>query len=106
MGMPLMPDAPSTTQRQWILLGLILTLLGLLGHIFAARAIGGTYIAYRDHIRGFVFIGVVTGAIIFAFGRFFWRGRNDFTLLAFGAVQALFGLFVYIERFHAHEFTH
>jgi hypothetical protein len=105
MGMPLMPDAPATTRRQWTLLGVILTLLGLLGHLLAARAIGGTHLAYRDHIVGFVFIGVVTGAIIFGLGWRFWRIRFDLTLLAFGAVQALIGLFVYVERFRVHDFT-
>jgi hypothetical protein len=105
MGMPLMPDAPSTARRQWTLLGVILTLLGLLGHLLAARAIGGTHLAYRDHIFGFVFIGVVTGAIIFGLGWRFWRGRYDISLLVFGAVQALMGLFVYVERFHVHDFT-
>lgn len=105
MGMPLMPESPSTARSEWTLLGLVLTFLGLLGHLLAARAIGGTHVAYRDHIVGFVFIGVVTGAIIFGLGWRFWRVRFDLTLLAFGIVQALMGLFVYVERFHVHDFT-
>jgi hypothetical protein len=100
-----MPDAPSTSRRQWTLLGVIFTLLGLLGHLLAARAIGGTHLAYRDHIQGFVFIGVVTGVIIFGLGWRFWKGRYDISLLVFGAVQALLGLFVYVERFHVHDYT-
>ena len=68
MVMPLKPDAPETVRRQWTLLGAILTLLGLLGHLFAARALGGTHIAFRDHIAGFLLIALITGAIIFATG--------------------------------------
>ena len=105
MVMPLNPDAPSTVRRQWTLLGVILTLLGLLGHLLAARAIGGTHIAFRDHIGGFLLIALITGAIIFGLGSRFWRGRYDISLVAFGAVQALFGLFVYVERFHVRDFT-
>jgi len=30
----------------------------------------------------------------------FWRGRHDITLLILGALQALLGLVVYVERFH------
>ena len=103
--MPLNPDAPATVRRQWTLLGVVLTLLGLLGHLLAARAIGGTHIAFRDHIAGFALIALVTGAIIFGLGSRFWRGRYDVSLLVFGAVQALMGLFVYVERFHVHDFT-
>ena len=105
MVMPLKPDAPETVRRQWTLLGAILTLLGLLGHLFAARALGGTHIAFRDHIAGFLLIALITGAIIFGLGARFWRGRYDVSLLVFGAVQALFGLFVYVERFHVHRYT-
>lgn len=105
MVMPLRPDAPPTSNRQWTLLGAILTLLGLLGHLLAARAIGGTHIAFRDHIAGFVLIALISGAIIFGLGSRFWKGRYDISLLVFGAVQALMGLFVYLERFHVHDFT-
>jgi predicted membrane channel-forming protein YqfA (hemolysin III family) len=76
--------------------------VGFLGHFFAARAIGGTYIAFRDHIGGFFLILVVTGAIIAGVGRLFWKGRNDITVLIIGVVQALFGIVVYIERFSVH----
>jgi hypothetical protein len=105
MVMPLEPDAPPSERRQWTLVGVILTLLGLLGHLLAARAIGGTHIAFRDHIAGFMLIALVSGAIIFGLGARFWRRRYDISLLVFGAVQALMGLFVWVERFHVHDFT-
>jgi hypothetical protein len=88
--------------RRLIWLGVLLLVVGFLGHFFAARAIGGTYIAFRDHIGGFFLILVVTGAIIALLGRLFWKGRNDITLFIIGVVQALFGIVVYIERFSVH----
>jgi hypothetical protein len=90
------------TDRRLIWLGVLLLVVGFLGHFFAARAIGGTYIAFRDHIGGFFLILVVTGAIIAGVGRLFWKGRNDITVLIIGVVQALFGIVVYIERFSVH----
>lgn len=92
-------DAGSASRTR-IWLGAILIVLGFLGHFFAARAIGGSYVAFRDHIFGFFLILLVTGAIIAGLGWRFWRGRHDITLLVVGAVQALFGLVIYIERFH------
>jgi len=89
-----------TTSRTRIWLGVILLVLGFLGHFFAARAIGGSYVAYRDHVFGFFLILLVSGAIIAGLGWRFWRGRHDITVLIIGAVQALFGLVIYIERFH------
>src|ERR1700694_467616 len=89
-----------TASRGRILLGVVLLVLGFLGHFFAARAIGGSYVAFRDHIFGFSLILLVTGALIAGLGWRFWRGRHDITLLIIGAVQALFGLVIYIERFH------
>jgi hypothetical protein len=82
------------------LLGVILLVLGFLGHFFAARAIGGSYVAFRDHIFGFFLILVVSGAIVWGLGLRFWRGRYDLTVLIIGALQALFGLVIYIERFN------
>jgi hypothetical protein len=86
--------------RTWLWLGVILTVVGFLGHFFAARAIGGSYVAFRDHIAGFVMILVVTGVIIAGLGWRFWKGRTDITVLAIGAVQALFGIVIYLMRFH------
>jgi len=83
-------------------LGVLLLAVGFLGHYFAARAIGGTYIAYRDHILGFFFILVVTGAIVAVIGWRYWKGRKDITLLIIGAIQALLGVMVYMQRFSVH----
>ena len=91
-------------QRTW--LGVLLIVVGFFGHFFAARAIGGTYIAYRDHMAGFFGLLEITGAIIAVLGRRFWKGRHDITLLIIGVVQALFGIWVYIERFNIGGMTH
>lgn len=88
--------------RTRIWLGAILVVVGFLGHFFAARAIGGSYLAFRDHILGFFLILVVSGAIVAGLGWRFWRGRHDITLLILGAIQALFGILVYVQRFHVH----
>jgi hypothetical protein len=93
---------PAPVSRRWAWLGAILLGLGLLGHLLAAQAIGGTYIAYRDHIAGFVGLTFVSGLIIAGLGWRFWKGRHDITLLILGVVQALLGLLVYIERFSVH----
>ena len=86
--------------RTW--LGVLLLAVGLGGHLFAAQAIGGYYVAYLDHVFGFVLIAVVTGAIIAGLGWRFWKGRRDITLLAIGAVQAIFGFLIYLQRFNIH----
>ena len=83
-------------------LGVILLVVGFLGHYFAARAIGGSYIAYRDHIFGFFVILLVTGLIIAGLGWRFWKSRRDITLLIVGLVQALLGVWVYMGRFSVH----
>jgi hypothetical protein len=80
-------------------LGVLLIVVGFLGHFFAARAIG-SYIYYRDHIAGFFLILVVTGSIIAGLGWRFWKGRNDITLFVIGAVQAIFGIVIYMMRYH------
>jgi hypothetical protein len=83
-------------------LGVLLIIVAFFCHYFAARAIGGSYVAFRDHIAGFFLILIVTGAIIAGLGWRFWKGRRDITLLIIGVVQALFGVFVYIQRYHVH----
>ena len=88
--------------RRWLWLGVAFLVVGFLGHFFAARAIGGTYIAYRDHIFGFFLILLATGAMIAGVGWRFWKGRHDITLLIVGVVQALFGIWIYINRFSVH----
>ena len=91
-----------TASRRWSSLGVLLIVVGLLGHLFAARAIGGSYVAYKDHIIGFFLILLVSGALITGLGWRFWKGRHDITLLIVGVVQALFGAVIYVERFHIH----
>ena len=88
--------------RAFSWLGALLVLFGFLCHYLSARAIGGSYVAFRDHIGGFLLILVVTAPIIALLGRRFWRGRRDITWLIVGIVQALFGIFVYINRFKVH----
>ena len=85
-------------RRIWI--GVMLLVAGLLGHLFAARAIGGSYVAYRDHTSGFVLLTLVSGAVIAGLGWRFWRGRHDITVLILGVLQALLGFVIYLERFH------
>jgi hypothetical protein len=90
--------APAPNRRlAW--LGVLLIVVGFFGHFFAARAIG-TYIYYRDHIFGFFLILLVTGSIIAGLGWRFWKGRKDITLFVIGVVQALFGIAIYMMRFH------
>lgn len=84
------------------MLGVILLGVGLLLHLLSARAIGGSYLAYRDHIFGFVVLTLVSGAIIAGLGWRFWKGRHDITLLILGAVQTIVGIVVYINRFSVH----
>ena len=84
--------------RVW--LGIVLLGAGLSGHLFAAHGIGGYYIAYRDHIFGFVFLTVVSALIVAGLGWRFWKGRHDITVLVVGVVQALLGFMVYINRFN------
>jgi hypothetical protein len=91
---------PGKVRRSWIWLGVVLIVVGFLGHFFAALAIGGYYVAFRDHIFGFFLILLVTGSIIALLGRRFWKGRRDITVLTIGVVQALFGIVIYIFRFH------
>jgi hypothetical protein len=89
--------SPPNRRLAW--LGVLLIVVGFLGHFFAARAIG-TYIYYRDHIFGFFLILLVTGSIIAGLGWRFWKGRKDITVFIIGVVQALFGIAIYIMRFH------
>ena len=89
-------------RQSWTWLGVILLVVGFLGHYFAARAIGGSYIAYRDHIFGFFVVLLVTGAMIAGFGWRFWKGRRDITVFIVGLVQALLGIWVYMGRYSVH----
>jgi hypothetical protein len=95
-------SADARRNPAFVWLGLALLIAGFFFHYFSARAIGGSYIAYRDHIFGFFLIAIVTGAIIALIGHWLWRRRSDVTVLAIGAVQAILGYVVYLNRFNIH----
>jgi hypothetical protein len=82
-----------------IWLGVILLALGLAGHLLAAAGTGGRAVDYRHHVMGFVLLSVISGVVVAAIGWRFWRGRHDISLVIVGALQAAFGLAVYLERF-------
>jgi len=94
--------AAGTASRLRMWLGVTLLGAGLLAHLLSAQAIGGHYVAYRDHIFGFVLLTVVAGVIIAGLGWRFWRGRHDITVLALGLVQAILGFVVWLNRFSVH----
>lgn len=87
-------SVPPSTSRMPFWAGVLLLVLGLLGHLYAAYAIGGSRVAYTHHVVGFFLILLVTGGIIAGLGWRFWRSRSALTVLAIGVVQALFGLWV------------
>jgi membrane associated rhomboid family serine protease len=91
--------SPASRLRIWI--GIVLLVLGLIGHLYAAYAMGGSRVAYSHHVFGFFLILVVTGAIIAAVGWRFWRSRPDITVLTVGAVQAVFGVLVAVDQIRA-----
>lgn len=95
-------DRDTRNRQVFTSIGGVLLIAGLLGHILAAQAIGGTPLAYRDHLVGFVLLTVVSGGILATVGWRFWKGRRDITVLILGTVQALVGLLVYINRFSVH----
>ncbi len=100
MGTPDDATAARTPGRLRVGLGVLLLAAGLGGHLLAAAAIGGHYVAYRDHVFGFLFLTVVSLAVVAALGWRFWRGRHDVTVLIVGALQAVLGVLVYINRFN------
>ena len=89
-------------KKSTIGLSVLLLVIAFLCHFFAARAIGGSYIAFRDHIGGFFLILIITGGLIAGLGWKFWKTRRDAMLLTISLVQALFGIWVYINRFSVH----
>ncbi len=91
----------SVARSRRIWLGAILLVVGLAGHVLAARATGGSAVHYQHHIAAFIGASVVTGAIIAGLGWRFWKGRHDISLLILGVVQAVFGLLVYAGTFGA-----
>ncbi len=82
--------------------GIVLLDVGLAAHVLAAMAIGGTALAFRDHLLGFLALTMVCGALLYALSLRFWKGRHDITLLVLGVVQALLGAFVYATRYSVH----
>lgn len=72
--------------------GWLLLVLGLLGHLYAAYATGGSWTAYWHHVLGFVVILIVTGGVIAGVGYRYWRSRRAPALFVIAAVQALIGL--------------
>lgn len=94
-----LPSHAGTRRRPWIWFGAALLVVGLLGHILAAHGTGGRPVDYRHHVTGFFILALLSGPVVAVLGRRFWRGRHDLTWLVFGAVQALLGLVIYLERF-------
>jgi hypothetical protein len=97
---PITTADSASRARMW--LGLALLFAGFMGHFLAARAIGGTHLAYRDHLVGFFGLTLISAAIVGGLGWKFWKGRHDITILAIGIVQAAIGLLVYMQRFSVH----
>jgi hypothetical protein len=80
--------------RRRLSIGVMLLVVGLLGHLVSAYTIRANPRAFPDHLEGFFGIAVATGIIIMGLGWLFWRGRHDITWLVFGAVQAIAGIAV------------
>lgn len=93
--------APLSSQRLLRASALLLLVVGLLGHLYAAHAMGGSQIAYTHHVLGFFFILLVTGGLLALLGRRFWPTRWTTMLLAIGLVQAVLGLIVATEQLRA-----
>jgi uncharacterized membrane protein len=76
----------------------MLLLIGMLGHVLAAHAMGRSSIAYVHHVLGFFLIAILTGLPLLGLAWLFWRRRRGMTLLIFAAIQALLGLAVYANQ--------
>jgi hypothetical protein len=86
--------APRPAARWPVRGSAVLLAVGMLGHLYAAHAIGGSRVAYTHHVLGFLLILLVTGGLIAGAGRRFWRSRSALTLVLIAAAQALLGLLV------------
>ena len=82
------------TRNTKVWLGVGLLVLGLCGHLVSAYVIRANPLAFPDHIKGFLFIAVASGAIIAALGWLFWRRRPAITWLAWCATQTVMGVIV------------
>ena len=91
------PDPPPSRLSLWA--GVLLLVIGLLAHVYAAHAMGGSTIAYTHHVLGYFMILLVTGGAIVALGWRFWRARWGLAILVVGIVQALLGLWVAAEPY-------
>lgn len=89
-------------RRPFVMLGAALGALALTLHVLAARTIGGSYIAYRDHLAGFAVIALISGLLIGILGTRVWPRRRDIAWLTFGLLQAAVGVLAYVTRFHVH----
>jgi len=87
-------------KRETVWLGISLLGVGLVFHLLAAGADGGTFAAFRGHVIGFLLLTLVSVVAIVFIGRRYWRGRVDMWVLTLGAVQAVAGALIYILRFH------
>ena len=101
MEIPSDAHAPPLSRRLLRAGALLLLVVGLLGHVYAAHAMGGSRTAYTHHVFGFFFILLVTGGILALLGRRFWPTRRATTLFAIGLVQAVLGLLVATEQLRA-----
>ena len=81
-------------------LGIVLNVIGLLGHVLSAHASGGSPIAYQHHIAGFAGGVIVFTIVVGLLGWRFWKGRRDVTVLIVGVLSAVFGLLVYAGTNH------
>ena len=99
MGAQYSTAVAGTPSRRLVWLGVILLAVGLLGHLLAAHGTGGRPVDYRHHVFGFFILSLVSAPLIAGLGWRFWRGRHDVTLLILGALQALLGLIIYLDRF-------
>lgn len=99
-GSPVVAPSPPA-RRSPPTAALVLLGVGLLGHLWAAHAMGGSRTAYTHHVLGFLLILVVTGAALLGLGRRLWRSRPGRTLLVIGLVQAAFGVWIALEPMRA-----
>ena len=78
--------------------GLALNVVGLIGHLLAARATPHYASAYLHHTLGFVGGVVVFSAVFGLLGWRFWKGRRDITVLIVGVLSAIFGILIYLPH--------